>query len=324
MSATRYEQVLLALAGERDDLVVMTAENRAAIRSLPSQLGPRFVDVGICEQTLVGAAAGLALRGRRPIVHALASFLTMRAFEFVRTDVGLPGLPVILVGYVPGALSEANGPTHQALEDLALMRGIPGLEVFSPADEEELCAALPVLLERGRPCYVRYVPGPAVAAHDAFVPGRAEVLSSGGGAVSILTHGLLVREALRAARLLEERGLPTRVVHVRTLEPLDEAAVLAAARAEILVTLEDHFLRGGLYGAVAEVLLRHGRSARVLGLGFEQRFFHPARLAAVLDHEGLSGARVAARVLAALRGVHAPRPAILAAPSAGATTCPLE
>ena len=92
MSATRYEQALLALAGERDDLVVMTAENRAAIRSLPSHLGPRFVDVGICEQTLVGAAAGLALRGRRPVVHALASFLTMRAFEFVRTDVGLPGL----------------------------------------------------------------------------------------------------------------------------------------------------------------------------------------------------------------------------------------
>lgn len=325
MSGTRWEQTLLALSRERHDLVVMTAENRAAIRSLPGLLGPRFVDVGICEQTLVGAAAGLALRGRRPVVHALASFLTMRAFEFVRTDVGLPGLPVILVGYVPGALSEANGPTHQALEDLALMRCIPGLEVFSPADEEEMCAALPVLLERSRPCYVRYVPGPAVAPHAEFEPGRAEVLRAGGGTVSILTHGLLVREALRAAALLEEHGLATRVVHVRSLEPLDERAVVEAARAELLVTLEDHFLRGGLHSAVAEALQRHGRLARLLGLGFEQRFFHPARLAAVLDHEGLSGARVAARILTALRGGRAARALSHATvPAAGVATCPLE
>src|SRR5262245_27639495 len=115
----------------------MTAENRAPLQGLPEALGPRFLDVGICEQTLVGAAAGLALRGRRPVVHALATFLTMRAFEFIRTDVGLPRLPVVLVGYVPGFLSEANGPTHQALEDLALMRVIPGMQVICPTDEAE-------------------------------------------------------------------------------------------------------------------------------------------------------------------------------------------
>src|SRR3954468_20599566 len=120
-----YEEVLLecALADER--IVVMTAENRAAIRNLPAKLGERFIDVGIAEQTMIGAAAGLALRGRIPIVHALATFLTLRAFEFIRTDVGIGGLPVKLVGTVPGFLSEANGPTHQALEDVALMRGIP-------------------------------------------------------------------------------------------------------------------------------------------------------------------------------------------------------
>src|SRR5262249_42991269 len=118
MSATlaaTYEQSLLALAAQREDVVVMTAENRAHVRNLPAALGPRFVDVGICEQTLVGAAAGLALRGRTPVVHALASFLTQRAFEFIRTDVGVAQLPVKLVGFVPGLLSEANGPTHQAI-----------------------------------------------------------------------------------------------------------------------------------------------------------------------------------------------------------------
>src|SRR5207245_579692 len=140
-------------------VVVMTAENRAAIRALPEKLGARFIDVGICEQTMVGAAAGLALRGRVPVVHALATFLTMRAFEFIRTDVGIGRLPVKLVGGVPGFLSDANGPTHQAIEDVALMRGIPGMEIVCPTDEEELAAALPEILQSPRPAYIRYVGG---------------------------------------------------------------------------------------------------------------------------------------------------------------------
>ena len=93
-------------------MVVLTAENRAPIRSLPEHLGPRFLDVGIAEQTMIGMAAGLALRGRTPVVHALAAFLTMRAFEFIRTDVGLPRLPVKLVGYAPGFLSARRTAPH--------------------------------------------------------------------------------------------------------------------------------------------------------------------------------------------------------------------
>src|SRR5262249_39992419 len=147
MTGARYEDALGRLAAGRDDVVVLTAENRAAIGSLARTLGPRFVDFGIAEQTMVAAAAGLALRGRPPVVHALASFLTMRAFEFIRTDVGVPGLPVKLVGYVPGLLSEANGPTHQAIEDVALMRAIPGMRIFCPSDIEELVGALPSIVE---------------------------------------------------------------------------------------------------------------------------------------------------------------------------------
>src|SRR3954467_9142076 len=133
-----YEDTLLACATADERLMVMTAENRAAIRSLPAALGDRFVDVGIAEQTMIGMAAGLALRGRIPVVHALAAFLTMRAFEFIRTDVGIARLPVKLVGGVAGFLSEANGPTHQAIEDIALMRGIPHMQIFCPTDHHEL------------------------------------------------------------------------------------------------------------------------------------------------------------------------------------------
>src|SRR5579883_1318758 len=146
-----YEETLKAIAEKTPNVVVMTAENRAAIRNLPPHLGPRFIDVGICEQTMIGAAAGLALRGRVPICHSLATFLTLRAFEFIRTDVGIPGLPVKLVGGVPGFLSDGNGPTHQAIEDIALMRGIPNMQVVCPADEVELVQALPKVLESPHP-----------------------------------------------------------------------------------------------------------------------------------------------------------------------------
>ncbi|HXF99485.1 MAG TPA: transketolase, partial [Bacteroidota bacterium] len=113
-----YEEQLKLLVEQRDDIVVLTAENRAAMRNITGLLGNRFIDFGIAEQTMIGTAAGLALRGRIPICHALATFLTMRAFEFIRTDVGISGLPVKLVGAVAGFLSEANGPTHQAIEDV--------------------------------------------------------------------------------------------------------------------------------------------------------------------------------------------------------------
>jgi transketolase len=298
---TSYEDALREIALLHDDVVVMTAENRAPIRSLPVALGPRFIDLGIAEQTLVGAAAGLALRGRRPVVHALATFLTMRAFEFIRTDVGLGRLPVKLVGYVPGFLSEANGPTHQALEDVALMRGIPGMQVVCPADEEELVAALHAILDRPEPCYVRYNAAPAAVAHAPFALGRAEVLSEGGG-VAILTYGFLLREALKATAILEARGVPVRLVNLRTLAPIDEGAVVDAVRAtELQVTFEDHFQTGGLYSIVAETLLRHGVAGRVLPMALPERWFKPALLDDVLAQEGFTGRHLAERALEAGR-----------------------
>src|SRR5882762_8328406 len=132
-----YEKLLTETALRDERIVVMTAENRALVRNVQKALGNRFIDTGITEQTMIGMAAGLALRGRIPIVHALAPFLTMRAFEFIRTDVGIAHLPVKLSGYIPGLLSDGNGPTHQAIEDVSILLGIPGMEVYAPADEND-------------------------------------------------------------------------------------------------------------------------------------------------------------------------------------------
>ncbi len=292
-----YEEALAEIVLADSRYIVMTAENRAAIRSLPTLLGERFIDVGIAEQALVGAAAGLALRGRTPVVHALAAFLTMRAFEFVRTDVGFANLPVKLVGGVPGFLSEANGPTHQALEDVALMRGIPNVQVFCPADEQDLVLGLPVALASPYPTYIRHNPLQAVVEHPQdFGIGRAEVFANGCD-VTILTYGTLFRQAYVARNLLQAEGISTRLLNLRWLKPVDEAEILRAAReTRLLVTLEDHFVTGGLYTLVGEILLRRQMTAAVLPLALEERWFQPALLDDALQHEGFTGVHIAARI----------------------------
>ena len=305
-----YERTLGELCAADPRLMVLTAENRAPIRGLPSVLGDRFLDVGICEQTMVGMAAGLALRGRVPVVHALATFLTLRAFEFIRTDVGIAGLPVKLVGTVPGFLSEANGPTHQALEDVALMRGIPGMEVVCPADEEELCRLLPAILRSPRPTYVRHVATPARVLHVAEPElGVAERLAEGRD-VTLLCYGFLVGETMAAAELLRHEGIGARVLNLRSLEPLDETALVAAAReTPLLCTVEDHFAIGGLYSIVAERLIAIGARVPVLRVALEGRWFRPALLADVLERECFTAADIAARVRRALsRPLSSPLP----------------
>lgn len=293
-----YEQTLLEMMAADERIIVMTAENRAAIRNLPNLAPDRFIDTGIAEQTMVGAAAGLALRGRVPVLHALATFLTLRAFEFVRTDVGIGNLPVKLVGGVPGFLSDGNGPTHQAIEDVSLMRGIPHMHVFCPADEEDMLLGLPYIINSPHPTYIRYNALKPVIAHDPiFEIGRAEQLSDGTD-VAILVYGMLFAQAWEAKAILEAEGLSVRLINIRMPKPVDEEAILSAAReTSLVVTLEDHFLTGGLYSIVAETLLRHGETAHVLPLALDERWFRPALLSEVLRFEGFTGEQIAARIL---------------------------
>ena len=296
-----YEGALAALARADERIIVLTAENRAAIRSLPARLGPRFMDVGIAEQTMIGVGAGLALRGRIPVMHALAAFLTMRAFEFIRTDLGIPGLPGKLVGGFAGVLSEANGPTHQAIEDIALMRMVPGMTVFCPADTFELVGALGAIIAEPGPAYVRYIDRPPLLPHaPPFTIGRAHVVTRGDD-VALLTYGAMVRECLEAAVLLESAGRSVHLVDVRTLAPFDHDALAEAARrARLIVTVEDHFAIGGLASIVAESLAARGLSARLHAINLGRDWFTPALLPAVLESSALTGEHIAQRLLAAL------------------------
>ncbi|MBV6477392.1 MAG: 1-deoxy-D-xylulose-5-phosphate synthase [Ignavibacteria bacterium] len=292
-----YESLLNQLIISDERYIVLTAENRAAIRNLPGTAGDRFIDTGITEQTMIGIAAGLALRGRIPIAHALATFLTMRAFEFIRTDVGIGNLPVKLIGGFSGFLSEANGPTHQAIEDVSIMRGIPNVNIFCPADEVEMLSGLPEILECSSPFYVRYnnLP-PAVKHTEKFRIGKAEIVYSGKD-VTILTYGILLRQAIEAECVLKENGISTGIINLRTLKPVDEEAILqAAGESKILVTLEDHFLTGGLYSIVAEIFLKRKMIKDVLPVALENKWFKPALMNDVLEYEGFTGKQIAARI----------------------------
>ena len=300
---TTYQELIKQTALADDRYIVMTAENRAVVKELPPVLGARFIDTGITEQTMIGMAAGLALRGRVPVCHALAPFLIYRAYEFVRTDVGIAHLPVKLSAWIAGFLSDGNGPTHQAIEDVALMRTIPGMTVFCPSDNDDMLRMLPEIWASPHPAYVRLNVRPDVyGKHTPFQTGVAEVISEGTD-VTILTYGMLLEETLKAMQILKDKGLSVGLLNMRSLKPVDEQAILkVAATSKMLVTVEDHFLIGGLYSIIAEVLLKNRTTANVLPISLNEKWFKPGLLSEVLAYEGFTGAQLAERISS---GLHA-------------------
>ncbi len=293
-----YQSILKKLMKQDERFVVMTAENRALLRDFPDKLQDRFVDTGITEQALIGTAAGLALRGRIPVVHALAAFLSMRCFEFVRTDAGYPNLPVKLVAFVPGLLSTGNGPTHQAIEDVSIMRGIPNMHVFCPADEQDCMNGLEKVLTSPNPTYIRYNTRQSDFKHNEdFEIGKAEIISKGED-VTILVYGTLFSEALKTKYILEGKGIKTGLINMRMVKPFDETAILDVAKqTKNIVTIEDHFLTGGLFTALSEVLVKNNVSIPVMPISLDERWFKPVQLDDILEYEGFTPEQMSEKIL---------------------------
>jgi transketolase len=295
-----YEQLLTELVEDNDFLYIMTAENRAHIRQLPQKIGGKFIDVGIAEQTMIGMAAGLALQGNTVITHALASFLTMRSFEFIRTDVGIAELPVCMVGFIPGILSEANGPTHQSLEDIGLMRLIPSMNIFSPMDEEELINGMTHIVNSKNPWYIRYSNQPAKIQHKPFEIGKAEEIGEGNDIV-IFSHGFLCNEALEVASQLERNGFSSKVVNMRTLRPVDEEVIIRTILdADVICIIEDHFSTGALFTIISEIIALRGLSATLLP--FNLRTWHKSGLLKdVMQYETMTAEYITQKIMASLQ-----------------------
>ena len=260
-----FPELLLELGEANPDLFVVS-QDMGPVGPFSQKYPERALDLGITEQNLVGVAAGLATRGKVVFVYGMAPFLTMRAFEQVRTDLAYNEKNVQIVTFFGGLSAGPWGATHHALEDFALMRAIPGMTVLSPADPHETERCLRAAVELAGPVYVRM--GAFVPVHEEeydFQVGRAVPLREGPDATIVAT-GTMVRQALEARERLAAQGVQAGLLDMHTIKPLDVAAVREAAeRTGRIVTAEEHGIIGGLGSAVAEVLAEAGvgRLARV-------------------------------------------------------------
>ncbi|KKU16331.1 MAG: Transketolase, central region [Candidatus Woesebacteria bacterium GW2011_GWC2_45_9] len=262
----------LVIAGEKDErVVVLCADLTESTRSILFQekFPERFIEVGVAEQALATIAAGMANYGKIPFISSYAVFSPGRNWEQIRTTIALNDVPVKIAGAHAGLTVGPDGATHQALEDIALMRAMPNMTVIAPADAIEARKTTVEAAENGKPTYIRFAREKTpVFTTDAtpFRIGRAEILwgpSTGSGRhgdplVAIVACGPLVYEALLAAKALEKIGIEVLVINSHTIKPIDEKEIIRAAKITgAVVTVEEHQITGGLGGAVAEVLSRN-------------------------------------------------------------------
>lgn len=259
----------------------------------------RYLNLGIAEQNLMGTAAGLAAAGKMPFVNTMATFACTRALESVKVDIAYPALPVRIVATHAGLAAGHLGPTHHALEDLAVLRTLPGFTVVVPADVRQAEAAVRQSLDLPGPVYIRLGRKPTPAVSDGrFEIGTAQWLRSGPDVAIVACGPHPVLAAIRAAERLDMHGVRASVLNLHTLRPLDVDAVVAAARGTAgVVTVEEHWRSGGLGGAVAETLAEHA-PARVARIGMPDTFAQCAGdQADLLDRYGITERAIFAEAL---------------------------
>lgn len=297
-----YGEALAALGMKNEKIVVMDADLAGATKTgtFKKAFPDRFFDFGIAEADMICAAAGFAFSGFVPFASTFAMFGAGRAFEQIRNSVAYPGANVKLAFTHAGLSVGEDGGSHQALEDVALMRELPGMTVFSPCDAAETAKVVRAAAEMDGPVYIRLTrPGTDDITDEStpFTPGKAVVLREGKDA-AIFATGLMVTRALRAAELLAADGIDAAVVNFHTIKPLDEECVLSYnSSVRAIVTAEDHFVTGGLGSAVAEVIAGKP-GARFARVGVEDKFGRSGSPDALYRAYGLTPEAIAAKVKA--------------------------
>jgi transketolase len=266
-----YRRALIELARQDGRIYCLDSDQGGWEESFARQLPEQYVNLGIAEANMMGVAAGLAASGKIPFVNTMAGFATARAYEQVKIDIAYNRLPVKIVGTHGGLAGGHFGPTHQALEDLALMRVLPNLTILVPADTVETVACVQAAVQIPGPVYIRLGRRPTELVYQSdydFQVGRAVVLRAGSDLTIVACGPSPVLLALEAHEQLASRGIAARVLNLHTLKPLDRAALDAAARqTQGIITVEEHSILGGVGGAVAEVIVEQaGVPVRRIGL----------------------------------------------------------
>ena len=306
--ATReaYGKALVELAKNNKDVVVLDADLSKSTKTAEFQkVAPeRFFDMGIAEANMMGVAAGMSTCGKIPFVSSFAMFAAGRAFEQIRNSICYPKLNVKICATHAGLTVGEDGATHQAVEDLSLMRSIPNMTVINPSDDVETIAAINAVANMQGPCYVRLgrmaVDTVNANADYKFEIGKGIQLSDGDD-VTIIATGIMVQAALEAKDILKKEGINARVINIHTLKPIDKEIILKAAKETgVIVTAEEHSIIGGLGSAVSEVVCEEIPVA-VLKVGINDVFGESGKPADLLKAYGLTANDIVSKVKDALK-----------------------
>ena len=306
-TATRdaYGKALVELGGINDKIVVLDADLAAATKTgmFKKAYPDRFFDSGIAESNMMGVAAGLATTGYTVFASTFAMFAAGRAYEQVRNSIAYPHLNVKIGATHAGISVGEDGASHQCCEDIALMRVIPGMVIINPADDIEARAAVFAAAEYEGPVYMRFgrlaVPRIFDESYK-FELGKAVTLREGSD-VTIIATGLMVNEAIEAAKALADEGISAEVINIHTIKPLDKEAVIrSATKTGAVVTAEEHSIIGGLGGAVAEALCESGKPVPVVRLGVYDVFGRSGPAVELLHIYGLDAQNIVAKAKQAI------------------------
>ncbi len=317
-----YGQALVELARQRDEVVCLSGDltRQCEVELFAAEFPDRFIQAGMAEANMMSVAGALARCGHIPFVHTFGVFATRRPLDQIVNSIAYPGLPVRIVGFMPG-VSSPGGPSHQAIDDVALMRALPGMTVLDVADAVQVRQVCAAIVDLPGPVYVRLKRGevPVIFGDDHVLSlDRAQVLTEGDD-VALFASGMMLAPALAAASALGAAGVAVCVVNVAVLKPLDAATVAAVSRrAAVVITAENHLVTGGLGSAVAEVLAESGTGRPLRRIGLRDTFAEGAATADYLfGRYGLSAQSVADHAWAALGRPGQPPVVTVAAPQAG-------
>ena len=281
-----YGRALVELARARPEIICLSGDltRQCEVDLFERELPDRFINAGMAEANMVSMAGALARRGHIPFVHTFGVFATRRPLDQIVNSVAYPNLPVRIVGFMPG-VSSPGGPSHQAIEDVALMRALPNMTVIDVADAVEIRQVVGLMADLPGPAYLRLKRGeiPVIFEDDHELSlQRAQILTPG-DEVALVASGMMLSAALAAAAILADAGVSASVVNVPVIKPLDRATIIAAtSSASAVVTAENHSVIGGLGSAVAEVLAEAGLARPLRRLGLQDRFAEGAQSAASL------------------------------------------
>lgn len=299
-----YGKALLELAGEQPNVVCLGADLTGPTETdlFRDELPERFFNIGMAEANLMGVAAGMARAGDVPFVNTFGAFASRRALDQIAMQIAYPGLNVNIAGFMPG-LTTPGGVTHQAIEDVAIMRALPGMTVLEPADATQIAQSVSAAAAWDGPVYLRLKRGETPVLEGLDLPleiGRGQLLREGGDAI-VCASGLMVTLAIEAAARLSREGIEVTVANLHTLKPFDGELVAAeAARTGAVVTAENHTVIGGLGSAVAETLAERGVPAALERVGVRDTFARGASPAYLFREHGLTAEAIAEAVKRAL------------------------